>query len=92
MLKSLVNLREAYNSIVQSIYLEIRKTVKKKDMPNQLTELNDADWALLTEIVLTLEPIENAVTAIQREDITLTEVKKKIDVCYERVAELGKIS
>ena len=92
MLKSLVNLREAYNSIVQSIYLEIRKTVKKKDMPNQLTELNDADWALLTEVVLTLEPIENAVTAIQREDITLTEVKKKIDVCYERVAELGKIS
>jgi len=92
-MKAILKLREAYQLIVHSIDKEILdyQTKKTKVKPTkQLRQLSNNEWALIKEITETLEPVDIAITAIQKENITLTDIKKKIDLCYERVAQLGK--
>lgn len=69
--------------------IELRPFTDKWSMYHEDLFLSEADWNIITEIHVCLEPAKKAMTKFQRESLTLTDCYKIWDICHIETAEIG---
>lgn len=56
---------------------------------NQKLALEKEVWALIDEIILSLDPARLATTKLQAEELTLTDVHRILNVCQIETSKVG---